>query len=29
MKANGFTGMLHNGGSLGNAAAETGLEVVK
>jgi rhodanese-related sulfurtransferase len=29
MQANGFTGMLHNGGSLGNAAAETGLEVVK
>ena len=29
MKANGFTGMLHNGGSLANAAAETGLTVVK
>ena len=28
MKANGFTGKLHNGGSLGNAAAETGLTVV-
>jgi rhodanese-related sulfurtransferase len=29
MKANGFTGELRNGGALGNAAAETGLEVVK
>ena len=29
MKANGFTGTLHNGGSLENAAAETGLTVVK
>ena len=29
MKANGFTGTLHNGGALGNAAAETGLTVVK
>ena len=29
MKANGFTGKLHNGGSLANAAAETGLTVVK
>ena len=28
MKQEGFTGMLHNGGSLGNAAAETGLTVV-
>ena len=29
MKANGFTGELRNGGALGNAAAETGLAVVK
>ena len=29
MKANGFTGELRNGGALGNAAAETGLTVVK
>jgi phage shock protein E len=29
MKANGFTGTLQNGGSLENAAAETGLTVVK
>jgi rhodanese-related sulfurtransferase len=29
MKANGFTGTLHNGGSLENAAAETGLTVVQ
>ncbi|MEN9955067.1 MAG: hypothetical protein RLZZ41_731 [Actinomycetota bacterium] len=29
MKANGFTGKLHNGGALGNAAAETGLPVVQ
>jgi rhodanese-related sulfurtransferase len=29
MKANGFTGELHNGGSLANAASETGLTVVK
>jgi rhodanese-related sulfurtransferase len=29
MKANGFTGELHNGGALANAAAETGLAVVK
>jgi rhodanese-related sulfurtransferase len=29
MQANGFTGTLHNGGSLENAAAETGLTVVK
>jgi rhodanese-related sulfurtransferase len=29
MKANGFTGTLHNGGSLENAASETGLTVVK
>jgi rhodanese-related sulfurtransferase len=29
MKANGFTGELRNGGALGNAAAETGITVVK
>ena len=29
MKANGFTGELRNGGALANAAAETGLAVVK
>lgn len=29
MKQNGFTGKLHNGGSLENAASETGLTVVK
>jgi phage shock protein E len=29
MKQAGFTGELVNGGSLGNAAAQTGLEVVK
>jgi rhodanese-related sulfurtransferase len=28
MKQEGFTGELHNGGSLANAAAETGLAVV-
>jgi rhodanese-related sulfurtransferase len=29
MKVNGFTGELRNGGALANAAAETGLAVVK
>ena len=29
MQANGFTGELRNGGALANAAAETGLTVVK
>jgi phage shock protein E len=29
MKANGFTGTLHNGGALANAASETGLSVVQ
>ena len=29
MKQEGFTGMLHNGGSLANAASETGLAVVQ
>jgi rhodanese-related sulfurtransferase len=29
MKANGFTGELHNGRALADAAAETGLAVVK
>lgn len=29
MRDNGFTGALENGGSLGNASAETGLAVVK
>jgi rhodanese-related sulfurtransferase len=29
MKQEGFTGTLHNGGSLANAASETGLAVVQ
>lgn len=29
MRKNGFTGELENGGSLGNASAETGLAVVQ
>lgn len=29
MKQEGFTGMLHNGGALANAASETGLSVVQ
>ena len=29
MEQEGFTGLLHNGGSLENAASETGLSVVQ
>lgn len=29
MKANGFTGELRNAGALANAAAQTGLAIVK